>query len=120
MRAGSDLLSIPQLEADGFRVTCDTDTNWSVYTPQGHKIVFQRDTGMCNRMPYINVSACTGDFALANIRDSQQKGLNTVRKNYEGFTKREVKGAITARIAQGKLAHVLDKKFKQLVSSKSL
>ena len=37
----ANLLSIPQLEADGFRVTCDTDTNWVVYTPQGHKIVFQ-------------------------------------------------------------------------------
>ena len=120
MRAGSDLLSIPQLEDDGVCVTYDTDTKWAVYTPQYHKINFQRDTGMCNRMPYIDVRAWTGDFALANIREIQQKGLDTVRKNYKGFTKREVKGAITARITQGKLAHIPDEKFKQLVSSKFL
>ena len=71
-------------------------------------------------MPYIYVRACTRDFVVANIRESQTKCLETVRKNYKGFTKREVKGAIAARIDQGKLAHVPDEKFKQLVSSKYL
>ena len=113
MRAESRTFSqSPQLEADGFRVTCDTETNWEVYTPQGHTIVFKRDTGMCNCMPYIDVRDCTGEFVLANIRESQTKVLDTVHKNYEGFTKCEVGGAIPARITEGKLAHVPDKKFK--------
>ena len=48
--------SIPQLEADGFRVTTDTIlTEWGVQTPQGEKVVFKRDKGMCCVIPYIDI-----------------------------------------------------------------
>ena len=47
----ANLLSIPQLEADGYRVTCDANMEWAVYTPQGTKIPFKRDTGLCKGMP---------------------------------------------------------------------
>ena len=77
----ANLLSIPPFEADGFRMTCDTDTECIIYNPQGHKIVFKRDTVMCNRMPYINVCECMGDLALVNIKESQMKGLANVRRD---------------------------------------
>ena len=46
--------------------------------------------------------------------------LGTVRKNFEGFTKKQVKKAILARKAQAMVAHPPDEKFKQMVSYESL
>ena len=58
-------------------------------TPQGNNIVFQHDTGLCNRMPYID------------MRDHEDAVLmvQTVRANFEGYTKRQVKLAILAHKA---------------------
>ena len=39
-----DLLSIPQLEEDGFRILYDTLKEWVLHTPPGERIVFE-DTG---------------------------------------------------------------------------
>ena len=50
----ANLLSIPQLEKDGFRVVTDTLGEWVVYTPQGEKIVFMKDTSLCNKMLYLH------------------------------------------------------------------
>ena len=92
----TNLLSIPQLEKHGFRVTTDTLTELVVYTPQGEKIVFLQDTGLCNMMSYIDVRQFKNDFALANIKTHQEKSLQTVCKNYDGFTRRRVNRAILA------------------------
>ena len=46
--------------------------------------------------------------------------LETVQKNFEGYTKREVKKAILAREAQAMVAHPPDDKFKQMVSHENL
>ena len=52
----ANLLSIPQLEEEGYKVQYETDlTQWTVTTPQGKKIVFEQDSGLCNRMPYIDM-----------------------------------------------------------------
>ena len=53
-----NLLSIPMLEEAGYEVTTHTDDEWKVITPWGEVIVFARDTGMCNRMPYIDHVSC--------------------------------------------------------------
>ena len=42
----TNLLSIPQLEEDGYIVDYNTKKDWVVTTPQGEKIKFKRDTGL--------------------------------------------------------------------------
>ena len=51
----ANLLSIPQLEQDGYTITYSTSSDWVVTTPQGKNITFKRDTGLCDRMLYINL-----------------------------------------------------------------
>ena len=63
----ANLLSIPQLEKDGFRVTSDTHGEWIVHLPRGEKFVFKRDTGTTANMPYIDVCDIAEAFAHANI-----------------------------------------------------
>ena len=46
--------------------------------------------------------------------------FETVRNNFEGYTKRQVKKAILAREAQAMVAHPTDEKFKQMVSHENL
>ena len=106
----ANLLSIPQLEKDGFDVDYKTKQNWIVTTPQGKEIVFQKDTGMCKGMPFIDMREHHDAFAM----------VQTVQENFKGFTEKQVKKAILACEAQAKLAHPTDEKFKNMVSSKSL
>ena len=54
-----NLLSILQLEEDGYVVDYNTNRDWVVTTPQGEKIKFKRDTGLCNHMPYIDMKEQT-------------------------------------------------------------
>ena len=75
-------------------------------------------------MPYIDLDDVTTAFASemfanANIEAHQEKKIQTVRKNMEGFSRKEVKGATLACIAQSKVAHPPDSKFKLMVSSTS-
>ena len=49
----ANLLSIPQLEKDGFRITSDTHGEWIVYLPGGDNLVFKRDAGNLKGMPYV-------------------------------------------------------------------
>ena len=44
----ANLLPIPMLEEAGYIVSTHTKSNWVVTTPKGKKIVFKRDTGICN------------------------------------------------------------------------
>ena len=109
----------PQLENDGFRVTSDTHGEWIVHSTQGEKLHFKIDTGLLENMPYIDVRDVTEAFAHANIEAIQEKNIQTDRKNTEGFSRKEVKGAVLARIAQSKVANPPNSKFKQMVSSTS-
>ena len=106
----ANLLSIPQLEEDGFHVTSDTLKEWILITPQGKRIVFKRNTGLCNMMPSINMREHKGVFAL----------VQTVRKNFEGYTKRQVKQAILAHKAQAMVGHPTVDKLKNMVGLKSI
>ena len=105
-----NLLSIPQLEEDGYVIDYNTKRDWIVTTPQGDEIRFKRDTGLCNRMLYIDLRESRAGVIM----------LETLQKNFEGFTKKQVKKAILAREAQAMVAHPPDEKFKQMVSHESL
>ena len=52
-------------------------------------------------MPYIDVREAHEGLAM----------LATVRKNYEGYTERQVKKAILARRLQGMVTHPTDESF---------
>ena len=106
----ANLLSIPQLEEDRFKVRDDTNGDWIVTSPSGEDIVFKRDTGLCNRMPYIDMRENHAGLAL----------LQTVRKNFEGFTKKQAEKALLARNVQAMVGHPSDGEFNQMVSSPSM
>ena len=106
----TNLLSIPQLEEDGYMIDYNTTRNWIVTTPGGMEIIFLWDIGLSNHMPYIDFRKHREGVIM----------LKTVRKNYEGYTKRQVKKAILACEAQVMVAHPLDEKFKQKVSHENL
>ena len=103
----ANLLSIPQLEEEGYKVDYNTDRDWVVTTPEGKDIKFERDTGLCNRMPFIDLRKHHEGIAM----------LETVRANFEGYTKKQVERAILARRLQSMLAHPPDEKLKELVSN---
>ena len=90
-----NLLSVPMLEADGYAVSTHTQGDWVVTSPKGTKITFKQDTGMTRGMPYIDV------------REHQQGigMIKTVRKNFEGVTKRQLNKAIMARVLQRRIGH---------------
>ena len=76
-------------------------------------------------MPYVDLNDVTTAFASiffanANIDALQERKIETIRKNMEGFSRKEVKGAHLARIAQSMVAHPPDSKFKLMVSLPSL
>ena len=113
----ANILSIPQLEKDGFRATSDTHGEWIVYSPGGEKLFFKRDNGNLKGMPYVDLNDVTTAFASemfanANIEALQERKIKTIRKNMEGFSRKEVKGAHLARIAQSMVTHPPDSKFK--------
>ena len=79
-------------------------------TPKGECIKFKRGSGLFNGMSYIDLREAHEGLAM----------LATVRKNYEGYTERQVKKAILACQLQGMVVHPTDESFKQMVSNKSL
>jgi hypothetical protein len=106
----ANLLSLPQLEADGFTVSYHTGGNWIVTTLQGREITFhQEKNGVCRGFPYIDMQSLD---AVAMIQ--------TVRQQYEGFTKREVQDATTARKAQAMTGHPTDTQFLKMVCNNSI
>ena len=70
----ANLLSIPQLEQDGYLIDYNTARNWVVMTPEGMEIVFKLDTGICDLMPYIDLH----DHREGVIM------IKTVQKNIKG------------------------------------
>ena len=46
----ANLLSIPQLEKDGYTIDYNIKRDWFVTTPEGNCLLFKKDTGMCEGM----------------------------------------------------------------------
>ena len=74
-----------------------------IHTDYGNIVVKKNEKGM----PYINLTGVDGEVALDFVQ--------TVRGNMEGFTRREVKEARTAREAQGMVGHPSDRDFLGMV-----
>ena len=73
-------------------------------------MVFKRDTGVCKGMPYIDLR-------------EQREGhvmIETVEKNMEGFTKKEIDRAELSRVVQRRIGHPTSKHLQQIVSQQSL
>ena len=106
----ANLLSIPQLEKDGYTIDYNTKCDWVVTTPTGKCLLFKSDTGMCAGMPYLDIRENHKALVL----------IQTVRDNFGKFTECQVDLAIASRDMQARVAHPTDETFKQMVSGKSL
>ena len=105
-----NLLSIPRLEKDGYTIDYNTNQDWVVTTPERKCLLFKKDTGMCEGMPYLDVQDNHEALVL----------LQTVREKFVLFTERQVNLAIASRDIQARVAHPTDEKFKHMISRKSL
>jgi hypothetical protein len=110
-----------------YRITYNSwDGYYVVHTPRG-EVKFYKDK---QGLPYINLDKSDEEAAVLLIqimeqqdkekKDSTKEGVTlvqTVRGNYEGFTKREVIKVREAREAQAMLGNPSKKVFQGLVSS---
>ena len=103
----ANLLSIPMLEKAGYVVTTHTKKDWKVISPEGEEIVFARDTGLCEGMPFIDLREQSRGWAL----------IETVRNNYDKFTQKEIEKATLARKVQARIGNPPDGRYKQIVSA---
>ena len=94
------------LEEAGYIVSTHTKSDWVVTTPKGKNIVFKRDTGICNQMPYIDLRENMEGFAM----------IETIRKQFAGATNREIERAYLARTVQRRVGHPPDERFKEILS----
>jgi hypothetical protein len=108
----ANLLSIPQLEADGYEVS-KSRGEWSVSGRDGTLITFAIDSGVCRGMPYIDMTNPEQHFY--NPSDGLAM-IETVRGNYEGFTREQVVGATEARKALALMAHPTSDRLNHVVS----
>ena len=81
-----------------------------VTSPQGRRTVFKRDTGVCNRMPYIDLRE-QGEEGMAMIA--------AVRQRFHGYTRDEVERAIEARLVRRRVGHPSVEHFESIVSEKN-
>ena len=106
----TNILLVPKLEKDGYRITYDTLTEWQVHCSSGKTITFTLDTDTCEGMSYVNLNESEAAMAM----------VQTVRYNYEGYTKREVKEARRARNVQAMIVHPTDEDYHTMVSHNCL
>ena len=67
-------------EEAGYKVSTHTDGDWKVTTSRGEVIVFERDIGIYNRMPYIDLREHAEGLVMLEI----------MKKNMKMFTKKEI------------------------------
>ena len=75
-----NLLPITLLEEDGYCVTDDMRGEWVVYTPYCAFTVFNIDTGLCNRMPCINIQESQAAVEMGQ----------TLQNNLESYSRNQV------------------------------
>jgi len=78
---------------------------------EGHVIYFKKDTGKFRGFPDIEM----GSLAALALLQSVAK-VETVRNNYEGFAKRDVKKAVLVCKAQAMVGNTSERHFAELVS----
>ena len=105
----ANLLSVGLLEAEGYKIEYKTGGDWTVTTPNGEVIIFQRESeGVLQGFPYIKADADPNGVALLQT---------TIRQAYEGYSKREVERSILSREAQARLGYPSDQDMSTMVSS---
>jgi hypothetical protein len=87
----------------------------------GHFIIHSRegDIVCCNNsrgMPYLNLEELDAEVALCLIQDT----IDTVRTNFEGYTKHEIEEAKQACETQGMVGHLTDREFLGMVRSQMI
>ena len=89
-----------------------TKKEWKVISPEGEEIVFERDTGLCEGMPFIDLRKQTQGWAMI-----ETILIETVRRNYDKFTQKDIKKATLARKVQARIGNPPDERYKQIVSA---
>jgi hypothetical protein len=110
------LLSLVELENNGWVVKYETGNVW-IATSQDAQVTinfFVEETGVCKGMPYIDLTR-PQDHIVHNMEGMAM--VETVRNNYEGFTREQVIRATEARDAMAMMAHPTEEKFKKHVVS---
>lgn len=91
----ANLLSLPQLEKDGYQLEYDMRSGWRVHTPTGNTIHFKMDRGMRRGMLYIDLTTDPSKYVIYNNQAStcvtcNNEGvadelamLESVRDNFE-------------------------------------
>ena len=75
------LLLVPQIEKEGFCLTYDTTTIWTIQCPYGSVLNLKRDTCMCDKFPYLYLKKYKDTIVM----------IKTLRQNYEDYTKHDIK-----------------------------
>ena len=101
----ANIFSMPELEKK-YRITYDSwEGYYVVHTERGEVRFYKDEQGL----PYIDLTASSKHAATLLIQ--------TVRGNYEGFTKKEVRLAREARRGQGMIGSPSESDYKKMVSS---
>jgi hypothetical protein len=105
----ANLLSLPQLEDDGFADSYQTGGKWIVTTTNPKEIIFHRKAdGICCGFPLDMHSTA----AMAMVQ--------TIRQRYEGFTKCKVLNTTAARKAQAITGHPSNTQFNNMMRDKTI
>ena len=80
----ANLLSVPPHEKDGYVLDYITNCDWVVTTPEGKTIFFQKDVGMCNGIPYLDVRGNHNAFVM----------IQNFREKFGMFTEKQVEKGI--------------------------
>jgi hypothetical protein len=104
----ANIFSMHELEKV-YRITYDSWEGYYIVHTEHGPVYFHKDE---NGLPFIDLTSSSENAATLLVQ--------TVRGNYEGFTKKEVLRAKEARRAQGLIGGPSEKDFTALVSSKSI
>ena len=112
----ANLLSLVELENNGWIIKYETGNIWAATSPDGQVTInfLIEEAGVCKGMPYVDLTR-PDDHIVYNINGMVM--IETVRKNYEGFTREQVTRAAEARDAMAMMAHPMEEKFKKHVVS---
>jgi hypothetical protein len=101
------------MEKQGYEFNYRTGGEWVPYMPDGGRIEFKLDSGVCDRMPYIDLTRLNEHITYPIDSPTM---IETVRGNMEGFTLKEVNRAKNARMAVAMMGHPTETTLKHMVS----
>jgi hypothetical protein len=113
----ANIFSMNELEKK-YRITYDSwEGYYTVHTANG-EVRFYKDE---NGLPYIDLGESSENAAAMLVQTGSEDAANvfvqTVRQNYEGYTKREILRAKEARRAMGMIGYPSEQDFKGIVSA---